>query len=37
VLHCLAALETALRNCGYRANAGAGVDAALMVYRMAET
>jgi (S)-ureidoglycine---glyoxylate transaminase len=37
VLHCLAALETALRNCGYRADAGAGVDAALMVYRKAET
>ncbi len=36
VLHCLAALETALRNCGYKADAGAGVDAALAVYRKAE-
>jgi (S)-ureidoglycine-glyoxylate aminotransferase len=36
VLHCLAALETALRNCGYKANAGAGVDAALAIYRKAE-
>ena len=35
VLHCLAALETALRNCGYKADAGAGVDAALAVYRKA--
>jgi (S)-ureidoglycine-glyoxylate aminotransferase len=32
VLHCLAALETALRRVGFKANAGAGVDAALAVY-----
>jgi len=32
VLHCLAALEAALRRAGFRAPAGAGVDAALAVY-----
>ena len=36
VLHCLAALETALRRVGFKANAGAGVDAALAVYHGAE-
>jgi (S)-ureidoglycine-glyoxylate aminotransferase len=32
VLHCLAALDAALRRAGYTAPAGAGVDAALAVY-----
>jgi (S)-ureidoglycine-glyoxylate aminotransferase len=32
VLHCLAALEAALRRAGFKAPAGAGVDAALAVY-----
>jgi (S)-ureidoglycine---glyoxylate transaminase len=36
VLHCLAALETALRRAGFKAYAGAGVDAALAVYHGAE-
>jgi (S)-ureidoglycine-glyoxylate aminotransferase len=33
VLLCLGALEAALRRFGFKANAGAGVDAALAVYR----
>lgn len=37
VLICLNALETALRQCGFKATAGAGVDAALAIYRKAET
>ena len=37
VLHCLGALEATLRHCGLRAPPGAGVDAALAVYRAAET
>jgi len=36
VLHCLAALEAALRRVGFTAKAGAGVDAALAVYHGAE-
>ncbi len=36
VLICLAALETCLRQCGFSARPGAGVDAALAVYRTAE-
>jgi len=36
VLICLSALETALRQQGYAAPSGAGVDAALAVYRQAE-
>jgi (S)-ureidoglycine---glyoxylate transaminase len=36
VLHCLGALEATLRQCGLRATPGAGVDAALAVYRAAE-
>lgn len=36
VLICLSALETALRQCGFTAKAGAGVDAALAAYRAAE-
>jgi (S)-ureidoglycine-glyoxylate aminotransferase len=36
VLHCLAALEAALRRAGFTAKAGAGVDAALAVYHGAE-
>ncbi len=36
VLHCLAALETALRHCGASAAGGRGVDAALAVYRTAQ-
>lgn len=32
VLHCLAALEAALRRAGFKGPAGAGVDAALAVY-----
>jgi (S)-ureidoglycine-glyoxylate aminotransferase len=36
VLICLGALEAALRQCGFRAKAGAGVDAAFAVYRAAE-
>jgi (S)-ureidoglycine---glyoxylate transaminase len=36
VLHCLAALEAALRRAGFNAKAGAGVDAALAVYHGAE-
>jgi (S)-ureidoglycine---glyoxylate transaminase len=32
VLHCLAALEAALRRAGFKAPAGTGVDAALAVY-----
>jgi len=35
VLHCLGALEATLRQCGFRAPPGAGVDAALAVYRTA--
>jgi len=35
VLHCLAALEAALRRAGFKAHAGAGVDAALAVYHKA--
>lgn len=34
---CLSALEACLRQCGFRAQAGAGPDAALAVYRSAET
>lgn len=37
VLACLAALEASLRQCGYRAKAGAGVDTALAAYRNAES
>ena len=37
VLHCLAALEAALRRAGFKPNAGAGVDAALAVYHAAES
>ncbi len=37
VLVCLSALETCLRHCGFRSQAGAGPDAALAVYRDAET
>lgn len=33
VLHCLAALETALRGAGFKPIAGVGVDTALAVYR----
>ncbi|MGE3147191.1 MAG: alanine--glyoxylate aminotransferase family protein, partial [Pseudorhodoplanes sp.] len=36
VLICLGALEAALRQCGFQTKAGAGVDAALAVYRAAE-
>jgi (S)-ureidoglycine-glyoxylate aminotransferase len=36
VLTCLAALEAALRHQGFRSKGGAGVDAALAVYRAAE-
>lgn len=36
VLVCLSALETCLRQCGFRTQAGAGPDAALAVYRVAE-
>jgi (S)-ureidoglycine-glyoxylate aminotransferase len=36
VLICLSALETCLRQCGFRAQAGAGSDAALAVYRADE-
>jgi (S)-ureidoglycine-glyoxylate aminotransferase len=36
VLICLGALEAALRQCGFTAKAGAGVDAALAIYRKAE-
>lgn len=36
VLVCLSALETCLRQCGFRTQAGAGPDAALAVYRAAE-
>lgn len=36
VLVCLSALETCLRQCGFRAQAGAGSDAALAVYRADE-
>jgi (S)-ureidoglycine-glyoxylate aminotransferase len=36
VLHCLAALETALRRLGFKADAGAGVDAALAIFHAAE-
>jgi len=35
VLHCLGALEAVLRQCGLRAPPGAGVDAALAIYRAA--
>ncbi len=35
LLHCLGALEATLRQCGFRAPPGAGVDAALAVYRAA--
>jgi len=34
---CLSALEACLPQCGFRAQAGAGPDAALAVYRSAET
>jgi (S)-ureidoglycine-glyoxylate aminotransferase len=37
VLRCLGALEATLRQCGVRAPPGDGVDAALAVYRAAET
>lgn len=36
VLTCLSALETCLRQCGFRSQAGAGPDAALSVYRADE-
>jgi (S)-ureidoglycine---glyoxylate transaminase len=36
VLHCLAALEAALRRAGFKAPSGAGVDAALSVYHAAQ-
>lgn len=36
VLICLSALEAALRQCGFAAKAGAGVDAAFAMYRTAE-
>jgi (S)-ureidoglycine-glyoxylate aminotransferase len=36
VLICLSALEAALRQSGFKAKAGAGVDAAFAVYRAAE-
>jgi (S)-ureidoglycine-glyoxylate aminotransferase len=36
VLICLSALEAALRQCGFQPKSGAGVDAALAVYRKAE-
>ncbi|HEX3501321.1 MAG TPA: alanine--glyoxylate aminotransferase family protein [Stellaceae bacterium] len=36
VLHCLGALEATLRHCGLRALPGAGVDAALAIYRAGE-
>ena len=36
VLICLSALEAALRQCGFKPKSGAGVDAALAVYRKAE-
>jgi (S)-ureidoglycine-glyoxylate aminotransferase len=36
VLHCLAALDAALRRAGFKGPAGAGVDAALAVYHEAE-
>jgi (S)-ureidoglycine---glyoxylate transaminase len=36
VLHCLAALETALRHCGFTPPGGRGVDAALAAYRKAQ-
>jgi (S)-ureidoglycine-glyoxylate aminotransferase len=37
VLICLSALDACLRQSGFRAKAGAGTDAALAVYRRAET
>lgn len=37
VLVCLSALDACLRQAGFKANAGAGTDAALAVYRRAET
>jgi (S)-ureidoglycine-glyoxylate aminotransferase len=36
VLTCLSALEACLRQSGFQARAGAGVDAALAVYRCAQ-
>jgi (S)-ureidoglycine-glyoxylate aminotransferase len=36
VLICLSALEAALRQCGFKATSGAGVDAAFAVYRNTE-
>jgi (S)-ureidoglycine---glyoxylate transaminase len=36
VLHCLGALEATLRHCNFRPPPGAGVDAALAIYRAAE-